>query len=105
MAQRKWTKKSKEYEVEVGGRSFTLRTSKADRLLSAAAWINRRLKSLADEHPLMKPTDLQLLLLLELGVEREEVVRGGKELLNEAQSLLQSVNKDLARGRSKRISS
>ncbi len=87
----------KEQEVEISGKKFLLKTAQPERLKKASEWLNKRLKSLAAEHPFMKPQDIQALLLLELAYERSDMVHDGKALLNQSASLLESINIELAR--------
>lgn len=76
-------------EVQVQGRSLQLKTTEPGPLEQAADFVNRRLKELSLEKPLAKPSDLQVLLLLELAMERDETREKLKALLKQSDKLLE----------------
>jgi hypothetical protein len=81
--------------VNVTGHSFTVRTEDQVKLMQASLWINKRYEALAKKHPLMKPAELQALLLLEIAFERLDWVAGGKELLKQTNHLIEWMSNKL----------
>ncbi|MBN8554505.1 MAG: cell division protein ZapA [Deltaproteobacteria bacterium] len=87
--------KTGEQLVNVNGHNFTLRTADKEKLLEAASWINKRYDALGKKHPLMKPSELQALLLLEIAFERFDWVSNGKELLKQTNQLIEWIHHKL----------
>ena len=86
---------SGEQLVHVTGHNFTLRTPDREKLLEAATWINKRYDALGKKHPLMKPSEIQALLLLEIAFERFDWVTSGKELLKQTNQLIEWIHHKL----------
>ncbi len=84
-----------QHTVTIAGRPFTLKTKEKLRLEKAAKWLNKRIEKLSLEHPLMNPTELYLLLALELSFERQDFTDSGKALLNETDELLKWMENQL----------
>jgi len=81
-----------EHRVEIAGNFFTMRTAEKERLQGAATWLNHRIKVHLEKHPLLKPNEAYLLLLLHLAFEREDFQDSGKALLKQTDQLLEWLN-------------
>lgn len=83
------TSTDQEHIINVEGSKFRVRCENPAKLHEASEWLQKRVLALSEKHLQLKPSELHLLLLLELATERIDFIENGKALLKETGELVE----------------